>query len=105
MTVVSVIHVPIPTGRGPAPLDPAEVEQREKNLDEAGSLLAERGVEARLIEGHGDPAEAIVEEARQSGADLVAVGTKGKSLVERALLGSVSTKVVHEASCDVLVVR
>ena len=37
--------------------------------------------------------------------DLVVVGTGDKNALERFLLGSVSDKVAHRASCDVLVVR
>ena len=47
----------------------------------------------------------LVQQAREAGADLIAVGTRGLNAAQRALLGSVSTKVVHHAECDVLVVR
>ena len=42
---------------------------------------------------------------RKRARDLIAVGTRGLNAAQRALLGSVSTKVVHHAECDVLVVR
>jgi nucleotide-binding universal stress UspA family protein len=38
-------------------------------------------------------------------ADLIVMGTKGLSAIGRALLGSVSTRVVQHSSCSVLVVR
>jgi nucleotide-binding universal stress UspA family protein len=38
-------------------------------------------------------------------ADLIVVGSRGLNPVQRILLGSVSSKVVHRAECDVLVVR
>jgi nucleotide-binding universal stress UspA family protein len=60
---------------------------------------------ARYIEGHGSPADVIVDEAEDNGADLIVVGTRGLHAGRRLLLGSVSTKVVHHAPCDVLVVR
>jgi nucleotide-binding universal stress UspA family protein len=47
----------------------------------------------------------LVQVAAEERADLVVVGTRGLNLAQRALLGSVSTKVVHHAHCDVLVVR
>jgi nucleotide-binding universal stress UspA family protein len=57
------------------------------------------------VEAHGDPAAAILEEAETEHADMILVGTRGRNPVERLILGSVSTKVVHGAHCDVLVVR
>jgi nucleotide-binding universal stress UspA family protein len=107
VTVVSVVHMLRPVGRGPGPepLDPEEVARRDRALEESRELLAERGVAARTVEGVGDPAAVLVEEAREWGADLIVVGTRGLGLGERIVLGSVSTKVVHHAPCDVLVVR
>jgi nucleotide-binding universal stress UspA family protein len=68
-------------------------------------MLTERGLKATLVEGHGDPARAIVEAASDGEADLVIVGTRGQGALARAVLGSVSSKVVHDAPCDVMVVR
>jgi nucleotide-binding universal stress UspA family protein len=67
--------------------------------------LGEKGISSRLVEGRGDPADVLVEEAKEAGADLIVVGSRGQNPVARAVLGSVSAKVVHEAPCDVLVVR
>ncbi len=52
-----------------------------------------------------DPASGIVELAEEEGYDLIVIGNKGRSAVNRFLLGSVSSKVVHHASCNVLLVR
>jgi nucleotide-binding universal stress UspA family protein len=49
--------------------------------------------------------EAIVRLARTSEADLIVVGTHGRAGLNRALIGSVSERVVRHASCSVLVVR
>jgi nucleotide-binding universal stress UspA family protein len=105
--VLSAVTLTPPVGRGPGPA-PIREEDRERQraaLQEAAELLAGRGLHVRPVEGIGDPAEAIVAEARESGADLIVVGTRGLGLAERITLGSVSSKVVHHAPCDVLVVR
>jgi nucleotide-binding universal stress UspA family protein len=47
----------------------------------------------------------IIDEAEKEGVDLILMGTRGMNAVDRWLLGSVSTKVVHHAPCNVLVVR
>ncbi len=53
----------------------------------------------------GDPATEIVNTAREIGADLIVVGSRGLGQVKGILLGSVSDRVVHLANCPVLVVR
>ena len=53
----------------------------------------------------GDPRHTIVEEARREKADLVVVGSHGRSGVAKLLLGSVASHVVSHAPCSVLVVR
>jgi nucleotide-binding universal stress UspA family protein len=86
-----------------AHLDPSEVERRRTDLEEAKAYLSERGVNAEAMEAQGDPGDVIVDAAR--GADLVVVGSRGLNPLQRLLLGSVSSKVVHRAESDVLVVR
>ena len=92
-------------GGGAAPVDPAEAEARSQALAASRSYLADQGVDADFIEGHGSPADVLVQEAEATGADLIVVGTRGLNAAQRLLLGSVSTNVVHHAPCDVLVVR
>lgn len=53
----------------------------------------------------GHPADEILAVAREVGADLLFIGSHGKTGVERLLLGSVSERVVREAKCPVMVVR
>jgi nucleotide-binding universal stress UspA family protein len=84
-------------------LDPSEIERRRKDLEEAKALLAARGVDGETLEAQGDPGDVILDSAKD--ADLVVVGSRGLNPFQRLLLGSVSTKVVHRAECDVLVVR
>jgi nucleotide-binding universal stress UspA family protein len=90
---------------GIAPVDPADVEAREKALADARQYLESRGVTGLYIHGTGRPADVIVQEAEESGADLIVVGTRGHGAAHQLFMGSVSTNVVHHAPCDVLVVR
>lgn len=53
----------------------------------------------------GDPAREILREAREWDADVVVVGTHGRTGIYRAVLGSVAEQVVRRAPCAVLVVR
>ena len=53
----------------------------------------------------GAPAAVIVDEAKDWNADLIVVGSHGRSFWGRLTLGSVSDAVIHHAPCSVLVAR
>jgi nucleotide-binding universal stress UspA family protein len=74
------------------------VEAASENLAGSG-----RSVEHRVLCGR--PSSAICEEAHRFGADLIAVGSRGRGPIEGMLLGSVSAEVVGRATCPVLVAR
>ncbi len=103
--VVTAAPLLYPTQRAGEIVDPSEAEEARRLLDEARAELERQGIAARTEEAAGDAADAIIEAARESRADLVVVGTRGRSAAVGLLLGSVSMKVVQDAPCDVLVVR
>ena len=70
----------------------------------AREQLLRRHVEARYHETGGEPAEALLEKAQELDADLIVVGRRNDGALP-VPIGSVSSKVVRDASCDVLVVR
>ncbi|MFO0669337.1 MAG: universal stress protein [Polyangiaceae bacterium] len=75
-------------------------------LQEACTEIA-RGMAERVY-GHvrtGRPSKEITEVANQISADMIVVGTHGRTGLSRALLGSVAEEVVRHAPCDVLTVR
>ncbi len=96
LVVTSVIPVLISGGTG---------SDDGSDLRKAGSLLEKMGIEAELVEAVGDPAEAIVEVAEAHNADLIVVGTREPSMIERLLGHSVSEAVQRRAHCDVLIVH
>ena len=106
VTVVSAVHVLPATGRAMAAVDQDEVEERRAELNEAAGFLQAKGVKPQTVELRAaDVGEALVDHAREGGADLIIVGSSGKNVAKRIFVGSVSSKIVHEAECDVLVVR
>lgn len=106
VAVVSVVQILPASGRAAGAIDQDEAAERKQELTEAAKYLRGKGIEPRTVEARGiDIGAAIVEEARGLDADLIVVGSNGKNLAKRLVLGSVSTKVVHEAPCDVFVVR
>ena len=75
------------------------------NLDNASAKAREAGVDVRTHPREGDPADAILDVAEETGADLVVVGNKGMTGARRFLLGSVPNKISHHAPCGVYIVR
>jgi nucleotide-binding universal stress UspA family protein len=106
VTVVSSAEGPPLFGHAGTLLPTLEQEaERHRQGDEARAALAEHGIEPTLVERHGDAATAILDEATARRADLIVMGTRGLSTVERWMIGSVSAKVLHHAHCSVLVAR
>jgi nucleotide-binding universal stress UspA family protein len=62
-------------------------------------------VDATFLVWEGEPGEAIVAAATAESADLIVVGSHGRSGVSRFFIGSVSDFVVRHAHCPVMVVR
>jgi nucleotide-binding universal stress UspA family protein len=85
-----------------------------RRYHEENGHAATRDARALLRRGHlpfgelqvvGDPAEAIVREARRGRYDLVVMGTHGRGALEGMLLGSVARKVIAQSPVPVTVVR
>jgi len=74
-------------------------------LEAAVGMAKQGGVEAEPYPQQGDPADAILDVAEKTGADLIVVGNKGMTGAKRFLLGSVPNKVSHHAPCGVYIVR
>lgn len=73
-------------------------------LDRARELVAQEGVEAEEEVLEGSAADRIVELARDRNAPLIVVGSRGLGAVAGALLGSVSSAIIHRADRPVLIV-
>jgi nucleotide-binding universal stress UspA family protein len=110
VVLLHAFHVPVEyVAPLPVPVlleDVASVEAAARvEIADVAARLREYGidVETKILEGY--PPEAIVEQAREIGADLVAMGTHGRSAVKRLLLGSTAERVLPLAPCPVLTVR
>ncbi len=79
--------------------------QHQLWADEATHRLRKQGRVAVTRPIQGDPAEEIVRCARDDEADVIVVGTHGRTGLRRALAGSVARNVMLHAPCSVLVVR
>jgi nucleotide-binding universal stress UspA family protein len=105
---VVALHVATPTAvvysEGAVPIDPEvfRADAKEK-LDHLEAPAAGPPLERRLAEG--DPADEILRLAREAGADLIVMGTHGRTGLARLLMGSVAEQVVRRAPCPVLTIR
>lgn len=95
-----------------ADVDEARIEQhreryRNRARAELSSIinsLGRRPGEVAVSLDSGSPALVTLEYAERVGADVIALGKHGNSLVEDTLLGSVTRHVLADALCDVLIV-
>jgi nucleotide-binding universal stress UspA family protein len=60
--------------------------------------------QAQPIVRAGKPAETIISEAQRLGVDAVVMGSRGNSNIKNLVMGSVSHRVLHVASCHVVIV-
>jgi universal stress protein A len=77
----------------------------EEELEKWADAAREKGISVRTLVRTGSPYQEIVDLATDERADLVAMGTHGRSGVSRLLLGSVADRVIRLAPCPVLTVR
>jgi nucleotide-binding universal stress UspA family protein len=73
----------------------------QSSIDE----LAKRGIAHSIETRIGEPAPMIVAAARENGCDLIALGTQGHTALGTLMLGSVSAKVLAQATLPVLLLR
>jgi nucleotide-binding universal stress UspA family protein len=74
-------------------------------VDDAAARLRSAGVDVETHCIGGDPANALVDVAETTEADLIVVGSKGMQGTRRFMLGNVPNKVSHHAPCSVMIVR
>jgi nucleotide-binding universal stress UspA family protein len=85
-------------------------DRREEAAQLVAGVVAELQQAGVTAEGSvrsatGGPAGAILEQARDLGAGMIVVGTRGLSPLRGLLLGSVAHKIIQLATCPVLVIR
>jgi nucleotide-binding universal stress UspA family protein len=80
------------------------LEDEHRQLQDIAARLRDEGLAARAFLFAGATAEKILEEADKQNADLIVIGTHGRSAIAKAFIGSVSQGVLHAATCPVVVV-
>jgi nucleotide-binding universal stress UspA family protein len=110
MTIM-LLHVlePIsaPVMDGSVVLDDLEARRREAEeyLAPIAAALRSRGVDTSWAIRHGRAADEILSAASESGADMIAMATHGRTGLGRLLFGSVAEAVLRHASVPVFMIR
>ncbi len=106
LVVTSVAPVTMPASGRSVGADPTETgAEHRQELHEAHVYLEGQGLTADYIEAVGHEAESILAAARDRSADMIVVGSRELSRLQRLLGQSVSDAVSHGARCDVLIVH
>jgi nucleotide-binding universal stress UspA family protein len=77
----------------------------QRELDKIVGKLRDGGLKARSLLRVGSPFLEILHTAQGEGADLIVLGTHGRTGLAHVLMGSVAERVVQKAPCPVLTIR
>ncbi|BCS91701.1 Universal stress protein [Metallosphaera sp. J1] len=109
LDVVEVVDTSVLLGAGIGPVPPDVIEslynKAKADIETAKKMADQAGVKAEGVIVEGDPATAIMDYASKNGVDLIVTGSRGLSTIKRMFLGSVSSRIIHEAKMPVLVVK
>jgi nucleotide-binding universal stress UspA family protein len=103
--IVHVMEPPTIYGEGElvASFDNSDVEEARQQLEAIVPADGSVPCEHKLMRGHA--AEDILRAAETSGADLIVMGTHGRTGLAHLLMGSVAENIVCKAHCPVLTVK
>lgn len=105
VAVNTVLVVYGPTAYYPPGYQEQVMKEGRTVLDWAIKRVAGAGVKVSGSVEDGHPGEIILDLCEREGIDLVVLGRRGISGVQRFLLGGVSSSVVSHSKCDVLIVK
>ena len=77
----------------------------EQSMEASLKRLDDVGLQGEPVIVHGAPFQSIIDTAKDKGADLIVMGTHGRTGLTHVLMGSVAEKVIRLAPCPVLVTR
>jgi nucleotide-binding universal stress UspA family protein len=107
-SAVTVLHVREHERYEGDDVDLGPEQSAEQVIEQATQAFREASIETnseirRVRPGH--TAQQIVDVAKEAGADLIVIGSRGMTEWRSLLLGGVATKVTSNAECSVLLVR
>ncbi len=107
---LDIIHVVVDTAYGGDSSSTSDLMEELRNkgmslLEQCKSEATKNNVQAIIDLEEGDAAQVIIEAANKNNSDLIVVGKRGLGFFKELLLGSVSSKVLHHATCSVMIAR
>jgi nucleotide-binding universal stress UspA family protein len=107
--ITSVFVVPLAAGPHSYGIPPDYLrnvrEQADKHLDEVAARYKRDGIAVQCTVLHEDPSSGVCARAAETNADLIVLGTRGRSGLAHVLLGSVAERTARLAKCPVLAVH
>jgi nucleotide-binding universal stress UspA family protein len=109
--VITLLRHWVVVGEASAPVSYTEDElslirnRVEDYLNNTGESLKKKNVDVKTITSTGNAAEEIIKAAEDTGADLIAMSTHGRSGLRRLAFGSITDKVLRHSHIPVLMVR
>jgi len=85
--------------------DGSELGRAEENIRQVAEMAGQLDVEVEGVAVVGKPHEEIVRVAMDRSAELIVIGSHGRTGLERLLMGSVAERVIDNTVCAVLVIR
>jgi hypothetical protein len=83
----------------------SETNQAKQTVEKFKATAESKGVKVEAIVKTGKPAQTIMDVAKEQNADMIIMGTHGRTGIQKAIIGSVASQVVSSAHCAVLVVK
>ena len=104
MHALMPLVTPVAVLAGPADSIVAEVERARQQIGLDSAAAARLGIDVDVVVETGEPTRCILNLAAALPADLIVMGTHGAGGFQHLILGSVTEKVLRQASCPVLTV-
>jgi len=110
IVLLHVYHLPVEFQQMEGAYLPADFwnsvkEDARRQLAAYGDRLRARGIAVSEVTREGYPATVIEEEVERQNADMVVIGSRGRTGLKHMLLGSIAERVVQKAPCPVLTVK
>jgi nucleotide-binding universal stress UspA family protein len=105
LSILSVMELPTCLYGEGGELGCSLPESRTKPLEELQARAVSLGITPEIILKQGESFPLIVDTAKNLGAEVIVMGSHGRTGLTRLLMGSITEKVIGHATCPVLVVK